>query len=95
MRPRLVSMPADWLLGQARQRFGFLAEISRFHGAYDATRAKRDVPEFRCRIGFVEGARRTLADVRRRGAWKDARGDDAYQALVQTALAAGVEPIEA
>ncbi len=95
VRPRLVSMPADWLLAQARERFGFLAEISRFHGAYDAGRAKRDVPSFRCRIGFVDGARRTLADVRLRGAWKDARGDTAYQALIQVALAAGVEPIEA
>ncbi|HYE04470.1 MAG TPA: NAD-dependent epimerase/dehydratase family protein [Planctomycetota bacterium] len=95
VRPRLVSMPADWLVAQARGRFHFLAEISRFHGAYDTGRARRDVPSFHCQVRFVDGARRTLADVRRRGAWKDARGDTAYQALVQMALGAGVEPVEA
>jgi nucleoside-diphosphate-sugar epimerase len=92
--PQLLSMPADWLLARAPKRLGFLAEISRFHGAYDATRAKRDVPTFRCRIGFAEGARRTLDDVRRRSAWKDSTGDTDYQSLVDQALAAGAVPFD-
>jgi len=85
---RLISVPAAWLIARDGKRFGLLAEITRFHGAYSAAKAKRDVPEFRCRIGFVDGARQTLADVRRRGAWRV--DDAAYQVLVDAALAMGL-----
>ncbi len=52
------------------------------------------MPSFRCRIGFTEGARRTLDDARRRGAWKDAAGDGEYQALVDQAIAAGAVELD-
>ena len=58
-----------------------------------AAKAKRDVPEFRCEIGFVEGAKQTLADIRRRGQWRSTEGDELYEKMIKTAQATGVEPI--
>ena len=92
---QLVCMPPEWIVKQDPKRFGLLAEISRFHGAYDSSKAKRDVPEFRCETGFERGAAETFADLRRRGAWRESAGDTLYQSLVDRALAAGVEPVEA
>jgi nucleoside-diphosphate-sugar epimerase len=89
----VLFMPGDWIIRHDPKRFQLLAEITRYHGAYSSVKAKRDVPEFRCEIGFVDGARETLADVRRRGAWKKAAGDEVYEAMVRKALAAGVEPV--
>ena len=51
------------------------------------------MPEFRCEIGFTEGARQTIADMRRRGTWRDSRGDELYDAMVKKALTAGVVPV--
>jgi hypothetical protein len=48
------------------------------------------VPEFLATTGFEEGARETLADVRRRNAWRDSAGDVDYQRLVDRALDAGL-----
>jgi nucleoside-diphosphate-sugar epimerase len=90
---QLVMVPAGWVVAQNPQRFGFLNEISRFHGAYSSEKAKRAVPEFRCPIGFVEGARETLADVERRGAWRRHEDDTEYAALVQRALELGFEKL--
>jgi hypothetical protein len=78
--------PAGWVVSQAPQRFGFLRDISRFHGAYSSEKAKRAVPEFRCDIGFVTGARETLADMKRRGAWRRHEDDAQYAQIVQRAL---------
>jgi nucleoside-diphosphate-sugar epimerase len=89
----LLFMPADWIVKHDPQRFGLLRDITGFHGAYDSSKARRDVPEFRCEIDFVTGARQTLADIKRRGAWKPAEGDALYQSMVDKALAAGVEPV--
>ena len=90
---QLIFMPAAWIIKQDPKRFGFLSEISQFHGAYTSAKAKRDVPEFRCEIGFEAGAKETLADVRRRGAWKDSTGDQQYQGILDKALQIGVEPV--
>lgn len=90
---QLIMVPAGWVFAQYPQRFGFLNEISRFHGAYDSAKAKRAVPEFRCAIGFIEGARETLADVERRGAWRRHQDDAEYSALVQRALELGFEKL--
>jgi nucleoside-diphosphate-sugar epimerase len=89
----VLFMPADWIIKHDPQRFALLREITRYHGAYSSARAKRDVPEFRCEIGFTDGARETLFDVRRRGAWKKMDADAVYDAMVQKALAAGVDPV--
>ena len=85
----LVFVPASWVIAKNPKRFNFLAEITQFHGAYSSAKAKAHVPEFQARIGFVEGARETLADVRRRGAWRDSTKDLEYEALVNEALKAG------
>jgi nucleoside-diphosphate-sugar epimerase len=89
---QLLFMPAEWIVRHDPQRFGLLREITRFHGAYCSAKAKRHVPEFRCEIDFPTGAAQTLSDLRRRGAWRDSRQDGLYGAMVDAALAAGVEP---
>jgi nucleoside-diphosphate-sugar epimerase len=88
---RVLFMPAAWIVKHNPQRFGLLREITAFHGAYDSSKAKRDVPEFRCEIGLVDGARATFEDARRRGAWKDSASDSLYQSMVDRALAMGNE----
>jgi nucleoside-diphosphate-sugar epimerase len=92
-RARLIYAPTGWLLARMPVRLGLLAEITRFHGAYTSARARAAVAAFRPRIAFVDGARATLEDVRRRGAW---RGSDAeYERVVDEALALGFEVVEA
>ena len=91
----LILMPAQWIVAQDPKRFGLLHEISAFHGAYDSTKAVRDVPEFTCEISLREGARQVLSDQRRRGAWKDSTADAKYDAMVQAAQALGISPVEA
>ena len=94
-RARVIMAPADWLLARRPGRFGFLAEISRFHGAYSSAKAKEHFPDFQARIGFEDGARETLADLRRSGAWPDSSADTDYQRLVDEALAAEFPIMEA
>jgi nucleoside-diphosphate-sugar epimerase len=88
-RATLVFAPASWIIAHNSERFTRLATLTRFHAAYASAKARSDVPEFRCEIEFVDGARDTLADMRRRGAWVDARRDTEYQALVDEALGLG------
>jgi nucleoside-diphosphate-sugar epimerase len=92
---RLVFAPADWLIARRPGRFAFLAEVSRFHGAYSSAKAKAHVPEFRASIELEAGARATFADLRRRGAWPDSTRDTDYQQVVDEALAAGFPLVEA
>jgi nucleoside-diphosphate-sugar epimerase len=93
-RAKVLFMPADWILSHTTQRFGLLREITRYHGAYDSSAAKRDVPEFRCEIDFIDGAAQTLEDSRRREALKPSEGDTLYNTMVEKALKAGIEPME-
>lgn len=92
---RLVFMPAAWIVKHDPARFGLLREITAYHGAYDSSKARRDIPEFRCDIGLAEGARRTLEDVKSRGQWRDGRDDSVYQSMVDSAIGMGIEPVEA
>jgi nucleoside-diphosphate-sugar epimerase len=94
-RARLILAPADWLLARRPGRFGFLADITRHHGAYAWDKPRAHFPEFRATIDFEEGARATFADLRHRGAWRDGAADGDYQALVDEALAAGFPQVEA
>jgi nucleoside-diphosphate-sugar epimerase len=94
-KAQLLFMPAAWIIQHNPERFGLLREITQYHGAYTSAKAKRDVPEFRCKIGFERGAAETLADVKRRGAWRDSSADTLYQELVEKALKLGVQPVEA
>jgi nucleoside-diphosphate-sugar epimerase len=88
----VLFMPADWIIRHDPQRFGLLREITQFHGAYSSEKAKRDVPEFRCEIEFRDGARQTLADIRRRNQWRRSNDDALYDSMIAKALAAGVQP---
>jgi len=94
-RAKLIFVPANWLIAQAPERFRFLAEISQFHGAYSAAKAKAHVPEFRATIGLEAGARETFADMRRRGAWQDSETDTDYARIVERALTLGFRVEEA
>jgi nucleoside-diphosphate-sugar epimerase len=92
-RARVFFMPADWIAKHDIKRFGLLHEITAYHGAYDSSKAKRDVPEFQCEIDLVKGARQTFDDVLRRDAWKDSSGDTMYQAMIDQATSFGFEPV--
>lgn len=85
----VVPVPAPWLIDRRPARFGFLRDISQFHGAYSSAKARAHVPAFACTIDFLDGARATFQDLRRRSAWRDSRLDSDYQSLVDEALAAG------
>jgi nucleoside-diphosphate-sugar epimerase len=94
-RAELVMVPAGWVVAQNAARFSFLNEITRYHGAYSAAKAQAAVPEFRGYVNFVDGARETLLDVKRRGAWRRHEDDAEYSALVQRALELGFEKLTA
>ena len=89
----VLFLPADWIIRHDPQRFSLLREITQYHGAYSSQKARRDVPEFSCEIDFREGAAQTLADIRRRGAWRSSEEDATYDAMVEKALPAGVQPV--
>jgi nucleoside-diphosphate-sugar epimerase len=93
--PHLVFLPADWIVRHDPARFGLLNEITRFHGAYDSAKGRRDVPEFVCEIDLTSGAMETFTDLRRRSAWRDSRADTLYQSMIDEALAFGVAPVPA
>ncbi len=94
-KARLIFMPASWIVAHDPERFGFLREISGFHGAYDSSKAERDVPQFRCEIGLEEGAREVLLDQKRRGAWRESASDIRYAAMVEEAERIGMVGVEA
>jgi nucleoside-diphosphate-sugar epimerase len=95
VRAELVLVPAGWVIARNPKRFEFLNEITRYHGAYSSAKAKRAVPEFECRIDFVDGARETFADIKARGAWRRHEPDTEYAALVTEALELGFERVTA
>jgi nucleoside-diphosphate-sugar epimerase len=94
-RAEVVLAPAGWVTAQNPERFSFLHEITRYHGAYSSAKAKACVPEFRCAVDFVLGARETLADMKKRGAWRRHQDDAEYSALVTRALELGFEKLVA
>jgi nucleoside-diphosphate-sugar epimerase len=94
-RAKLVFAPAGWLIGALPKRFGFLEEITQFHGAYSSAKAKDHLPDFQAVMDFEDGARETFADIRRRDAWRDSTTDKDYQELVDRALGIGFDVVEA
>ena len=78
-------LPARQIWSREPARFGLLREITAFHGAYNSSKARRDVPEFTCDIPFAAGAAELLTDIRRRNAWKTAANDGIYEQLVAAA----------
>ncbi len=90
--PNLICMPRDWIVRHDPRRFGLLREITGYHGAYDSSAARRDVPKFNCEIDLTSGAAGVFADQRKRGAWKDSRSDTVYQMMVDAALATEQQP---
>lgn len=89
----VVFMPADWIAAHDPARFGLLREITAFHGPYSSAKANRDVPEFTCEVGFVEGAKKTLDDCKRRNAWRDSDDDAVYDGMIKKAMSIGVKPV--
>jgi nucleoside-diphosphate-sugar epimerase len=92
---QLVLVPAGWVIAQSPQRFSFLNEITRYHGAYSSAKAKAAFAEFQCNIDFVDGARETLSDMKKRGVWRRHQDDAEYSALVLRALELGFEKLTA
>lgn len=89
---KVLFMPASWIIKHDPKRFSLLREITQFHGAYDSSKARRDVPEFVCDVSFSQGVAGTLAEHRRRGIWRSCDGDTLYESMIQHALSAGVTP---
>jgi nucleoside-diphosphate-sugar epimerase len=89
----VIYMPAKWIVSHDPARFGLLKEITAFHGAYTSAKARRDVPEFKCEIDLPTGAAETFADLKRRGKWRNSDDDAVYDAMVEKAMKAGVEPV--
>lgn len=92
---QVLFVPAEWVVAHDPKRFGLLREITQFHGAYSSEKAKADVPEFVCDVDYVDGAKGTLDDLRRRGKWAKSEGDALYDGMVEKALAFGVKPVVA
>jgi nucleoside-diphosphate-sugar epimerase len=84
----LLFLPAQQIWSRNPERFGLLREITSIHGAYDSSKAKRDVPEFACEISLADGAAETFEDIRHRNAWKSSMGDTIYEDLIAAAKAA-------
>ena len=91
---RLISMPADWIVARDAKRFGLLAEITRYHGAYSSAASKRDVPGFRCEIEFIDGVRETFSKSPAREQLSRPT-DAAYQQMIDDALATGAPVVDA
>ncbi|MDA0577697.1 MAG: NAD-dependent epimerase/dehydratase family protein [Verrucomicrobia bacterium] len=81
----LRCLPARKIWERDPARFGLLQEITGFHGAYNSSKATRDVPEFTCDIAFPTGAAETLIDARHRKALKSCANDAVYEQLVSAA----------
>ncbi|HTS18399.1 MAG TPA: NAD-dependent epimerase/dehydratase family protein [Verrucomicrobiae bacterium] len=92
---QLAFMPAAWIVRHDPKRFGLLHEITQFHGAYNSSKARRDVPEFKCEVDLTRGAGETFTDMRRRNAWRDSTTDALYQSMMDEAIATGGEPVPA
>jgi nucleoside-diphosphate-sugar epimerase len=89
----VLFMPADWIVSHDPRRFNLLKEITQFHGAYDSSKARRDVPQFNCEIDFVRGATRTLDERRHRKLWRSCENDPVYESMIQKALSLGIGAI--
>jgi hypothetical protein len=94
-RAKLTFAPSEWLLERGPERFRFLAEVSRFHGAYSSAKAKAHVPEFRSEIGFSVGAREVLLEMSQRAQRQSGGTDLEYQRIVDQALAFGFGIVDA
>jgi len=60
-QPKIVHIPTDLLLSLDRPQFEALRDIFQYHGVYDNSKLKRDVPEFTCPTSYEDGIRRTVA----------------------------------
>lgn len=90
---KVLFMPADWIIAHDSKRFSLLREITQFHGAYDSSKGKRDVPEFQCEIDFRQGAKSTLDAHRARGTLRSGKDDTLYDSMVDKAIKAGIKPV--
>ena len=79
-----------WCAEQKERKAAYAAKLKRYEEGRSRTGERRS----KHRSAFTEGARRTLEDVRRRGAWKSSENDAVYESMLQKAAAAGVKPVE-
>jgi nucleoside-diphosphate-sugar epimerase len=78
----LLYLPAGRIWKRDPHRFRLLRDITAYHGAYNSSKARHDVPEFTCEIPFAVGAAELLDNIRSRGAWKSSANDTTYERLV-------------
>ncbi|HEY1684535.1 MAG TPA: NAD-dependent epimerase/dehydratase family protein [Tepidisphaeraceae bacterium] len=84
--PKILFMPADWIIKHDPARFGLLREISRYHGAYNSAKAEKDVAEFgKYFIDFTKGITEVFKFRKEAGKWKSSDNDPLYQRMVAAA----------
>lgn len=79
--PELIHIPTALLARIAPKRAVRCPENYQFNGVYDNTAAHREL-DFRYRTCFADGARETLAWVRRNGGFEDSDTDPFYDAVI-------------
>ncbi|HYF50555.1 MAG TPA: NAD-dependent epimerase/dehydratase family protein [Planctomycetota bacterium] len=74
--PKIVEIPADWLVKKLKgwNGLGFLQYIWRYHGCFDTSELKRDIPEWRPELKIADNARLTWEWGVSSGEWEKAQG---------------------
>jgi len=69
--PKIVEIPADWLVRRLKGwgGIGFLQYIWRYHGCFDTSELKRDIPEWQPELKVADNARLTWAWGQSSGEW--------------------------
>lgn len=71
--PDIVEIPADWLCEKLKdwKHVGFVRDIWRFHGCFDITRLRRDIPDWHATMSVAHNARATWEWGRDSGKWSE------------------------
>jgi nucleoside-diphosphate-sugar epimerase len=77
--PQIVEIPDDWLVKRMSatkgiKGVGFLKDIWRYHGCFDTSELKRDIPEWRPQLKIADNARVTWEWAVASGEWEKAQG---------------------
>ena len=75
--PQIVEIPGAWLNEKLSnwKGVGFLRDIWRFHGCFDTSELKRDIPEWRPELTVADNTRLTWQWAKDSGKWAAAQAD--------------------
>jgi nucleoside-diphosphate-sugar epimerase len=74
--PDIIEIPAEWLVKRLKDWNGvhFLKDIWRYHGCFDTSELKRDIPEWKPTLNVADNARITWEWGVSSGEWEKAQG---------------------